>query len=100
MLHSTLVTCFLSAATKLDSLVFFSSQRPARISKMVSLLVPTTEAKSRLLLNAKPRKKGPPPRMLFKITVLGDGGVGKTAITVQVSPACHLSLFVKEPKES
>lgn len=67
---------------------------------MVSLLVPTTEAKSRLLLNAKPRKKGPPPRMLFKITVLGDGGVGKTAITVQVSPACHLSLFVKEPKES
>lgn len=23
--------------------------------------------------------------MLFKITVLGDGGVGKTALTVQVS---------------
>lgn len=62
---------------------------------MVSLLVPTTEDKSRLLLNAKPRKKGPPPRMLFKITVLGDGGVGKTAITVQVSPACHLSFFRK-----
>lgn len=25
--------------------------------------------------------------MLYKITVLGDGGVGKTALTVQVSPA-------------
>lgn len=39
-------------------------------------------------LDAKKRnenKKGPSARMLFKITVLGDGGVGKTAITVQVS---------------
>lgn len=24
--------------------------------------------------------------MLYKVTVLGDGGVGKTALTVQVSP--------------
>lgn len=42
----------------------------------------------RLCLDAKKRnenKKGPSARMLFKITVLGDGGVGKTAITVQVS---------------
>jgi hypothetical protein len=28
------------------------------------------------------------PRMLYKITVLGDGGVGKTALTVQVRSRC------------
>ena len=33
----------------------------------------------------------PSPRMLFKITVLGDGGVGKTALTVQVSLSGRLS---------
>lgn len=38
--------------------------------------------------------------MLFKITVLGDGGVGKTAITVQVSfaPPPPLPYLLKKRK--
>lgn len=36
--------------------------------------------------------------MLFKITVLGDGGVGKTAITVQVSFALAPLPFERKKK--
>ncbi|OWZ66231.1 hypothetical protein AYX14_06001 [Cryptococcus neoformans] len=49
-------------------------------------------------------KKGPSARMLFKITVLGDGGVGKTAITVQFTMSSFvevgLSLFFLEKSEN
>jgi GTPase SAR1 family protein len=35
------------------------------------------------------------PRMLFKLTVLGDGGVGKTALTVQVSPSTLRNVYTR-----
>ncbi|OWZ33715.1 Ras family, other [Cryptococcus neoformans Bt63] len=36
---------------------------------------------------------GPSARMLFKITVLGDGGVGKTAITVQFTMSSFVETY-------
>ena len=30
---------------------------------------------------------------LYKLVVLGDGGVGKTALTIQVNPSSWMGLF-------
>ncbi|ORY24015.1 P-loop containing nucleoside triphosphate hydrolase protein [Naematelia encephala] len=35
----------------------------------------------------------PPPRLMFKITVLGDGGVGKTALTVQFTMSSFVEAY-------
>jgi hypothetical protein len=37
--------------------------------------------------------------MLFKITVLGDGGVGKTALTVQVGSVLHFGTHLGKGEE-
>ncbi|WVW78293.1 hypothetical protein I302_100247 [Kwoniella bestiolae CBS 10118] len=48
---------------------------------------------SNSLTNALASTQGPAPRMLFKITVLGDGGVGKTALTVQFTMSSFVETY-------
>ena len=40
-------------------------------------------------------KKGPPSSSLHKVIMVGSGGVGKSALTLQVGPASGLDVIEK-----